>query len=106
MKYDTASSNNDEINNITTVTSQQKGQFKRWMFWYDLKSTLDELLSSNQLSEELVEKSVTQLVSMLLELQNVLPGPKNPNTKYYEMRKKKHFQNTDRNYSQGRNPER
>jgi len=55
---------------------------------------------------EKTESLVDSLISKLKELQNVLPGPKNPNTKYYEMRKSKNFQNVERNYGQTSNPER
>lgn len=106
-KYDTSSNNEENAKdfNSNTNNSNEDMRVKDDVFNV-LKSTFENLIASSEFNEEVVNTSVSQLVLLLQEQQNTLPGPKNPNTKYYEMRKKKHFQNTDRTYSQCQNPQR
>lgn len=74
------------------------------LFWNRIKQELDNLIISDEFNAEKCDSVVVEFIFKLREIQKVLPGPKNPNTKYYEMRKNKNFVNVDRNYKQTTNP--
>lgn len=68
-------------------------------FWNRIKEEL-----TCKFNAEKCDSVVQEFISKLREIQKTLPGPKNPNTKYYEMRKNKNFVNVDRKYEQTTNP--
>lgn len=53
---------------------------------------------SDEFNAEKCDSVVVESIFKLREIIKVLPGPKNSNTKYCEMRKNKNFINVDRKY--------
>ena len=78
--------------NVLTEYNKQLGEWKKKF--------------SEDLSQDSFHKLVEDFLSFLSSAIHMLPGPKHPASKYYELRKKKSFMNTQRSYQNSTNPER
>lgn len=91
---------NTDSSNLNIVLQDDQSESELQIFWNKMKNEFDDLIMSEEFLIEKCDYLVNELIMKLREIQKVLPGPKNPNTKYYEMRKNKNFNNTDRKYKE------
>lgn len=84
--------------------NSERSEFQN--FCSKIENDFNDILMVENKETEKCEHLVSEVVTKLKEIQDKLPGPKNPMTKFYNIRKSKNFQNVDRNYKQSSNPQR
>lgn len=84
--------------------NNEKSEIK--VFCDKMEEDFNSLLTNQEFEKDKCENLVTEMVTKLKEIQDKLLGPKNPATKFYNIRKSKNFQNVDRTYATSTNPQR
>jgi len=106
VKENIDSNEDHNDNHNCNKDEKQKVQNKFKTFWNTMENSFDEILVSNTPNAEMCENLVSIVVDKLKDMQEKLPGPQNPISKYFKMRKSQNFQNVNRKYKQSSNPER
>lgn len=89
-----------------TPTRPEPGKSEFQLFCELMVRKLDEVLMAPEAQIDKSEALIEEFITNLKRIQVDLPGPKNPATKFYNMRKSRNFQNVERNYNQSSNPQR